>query len=85
MTSPCRSFWAQERRPLALPLGLLAVVVACVPAGNAQPYASALLAPEEAADADVLNGIAALDGSDHFLVTGKLWPKMFTVRFVPTD
>ena len=38
MTSPCRSFWAQERRPLVLPLGLLAVVVACVPAGNAQPY-----------------------------------------------
>ncbi|KHF44159.1 Glutamine cyclotransferase [Saccharomonospora viridis] len=47
--------------------------------------ASDLLTPEEAADADVLNGIAALDGSDHFLVTGKLWPKMFTVRFVPTD
>ncbi len=32
--------------------------------------ASDLLTPEEAADADVLNGIAALDGSDHFLVTG---------------
>ena len=47
--------------------------------------ASDLLTPEEAADADVLNGIAALDEPDHFLVAGKLWPKMFTVRFVPTS
>ncbi|CAM2795634.1 glutaminyl-peptide cyclotransferase [Saccharomonospora xinjiangensis] len=45
--------------------------------------ASGLLTPEEAAGADVLNGIAALPGTDRFLVTGKLWPKMFVVRFVP--
>lgn len=46
--------------------------------------ASGLLTPEEAADADVLNGIAAFPDSDRFLVTGKLWPRMFAVRFVPT-
>ncbi|WP_328604659.1 glutaminyl-peptide cyclotransferase [Amycolatopsis sp. NBC_00345] len=32
---------------------------------------------------DVLNGIAAIPGTDEFLVTGKLWPTMFRVRFVP--
>lgn len=44
---------------------------------------SGLLAAEERAGADVLNGIAAIPGTDEFLVTGKLWPKMFKVRFVP--
>nr|WP_308126300.1 glutaminyl-peptide cyclotransferase [Rhodococcus corynebacterioides] len=34
---------------------------------------------------DVLNGIAAIDGTDRFLVTGKLWPTLFEVQFVPTD
>lgn len=34
-------------------------------------------------DADVLNGIAAIPGTDRFLVTGKLWPTTFEVRFVP--
>ena len=33
--------------------------------------------------ADVLNGIAAVPGTDRFLVTGKYWPSMFEVRFVP--
>ncbi|MDT8911160.1 glutaminyl-peptide cyclotransferase [Amycolatopsis sp. PS_44_ISF1] len=32
---------------------------------------------------DVLNGIAAIPGTDEFLVTGKLWPATFRVRFVP--
>jgi len=32
---------------------------------------------------DVLNGIAHLPGTDRFLVTGKLWPVMYEVRFVP--
>ena len=32
---------------------------------------------------DVLNGIAAVPGSDEFLLTGKQWPSMFRVRFVP--
>lgn len=34
-------------------------------------------------DVDVLNGIAHLPGTDRFLVTGKLWPTLFEVRFVP--
>ena len=45
--------------------------------------ASGLLTAQQAASADVLNGIAALPGTDEFLVTGKLWPTVFTVRFVP--
>lgn len=32
---------------------------------------------------DVLNGIAHEPGTDRFLVTGKDWPVMFEVRFVP--
>ena len=46
--------------------------------------ADGLLEPDPAdADADaVLNGIAHL-GDDRFLVTGKLWPAVFEVRFVP--
>lgn len=31
---------------------------------------------------DVLNGIAAVPGTDQFLITGKYWPAMFRVRFV---
>lgn len=46
--------------------------------------AAGLLTPEQASGADVLNGIAALPGTDEFLVTGKLWPTVFTVRFVPS-
>jgi glutaminyl-peptide cyclotransferase len=44
--------------------------------------ASGLLDPAKRAGADVLNGIAAVPGTDEFLVTGKLWPTMFRVRFV---
>lgn len=47
--------------------------------------ASGLLTPEEGANADVLNGIAAIPGTDTFYVTGKLWPWLFEVRFVPAD
>ena len=43
-----------------------------------------LLPANQRAGANVLNGIAAVPGTDEFLVTGKLWPKMFRVRFVPT-
>ena len=32
---------------------------------------------------DVLNGIAKVPGTDHFLVTGKYWPKVYEVRFRP--
>jgi glutamine cyclotransferase len=51
--------------------------------------AAGLLTEEEAAAADVLNGIAAVpalstqNGNATFLITGKLWPWLFLVRFVP--
>lgn len=45
--------------------------------------ASGLLTDEEAQAADVLNGIARVPGCDSFLITGKLWPHMFRVEFVP--
>jgi glutamine cyclotransferase len=45
--------------------------------------ASGLLTPTQSAAADVLNGIADIPGTDHFLITGKNWPTMFEVRFVP--
>lgn len=45
--------------------------------------ASELLTQEEQDGADVLNGIAAVPDSDTFLITGKLWPWVFEVRFVP--
>ncbi|MGB7365268.1 MAG: glutaminyl-peptide cyclotransferase [Rhodococcus sp. (in: high G+C Gram-positive bacteria)] len=32
---------------------------------------------------DVLNGIAAVSGTSRFLMTGKLWPTLFEVEFVP--
>ena len=32
---------------------------------------------------DVLNGIAKVPDTDQFLVTGKLWPSIYRVRFVP--
>ncbi|EME23024.1 glutaminyl-peptide cyclotransferase [Rhodococcus triatomae] len=44
--------------------------------------ASGLLTPEQAAGADVLNGIAAIPGTDRFLITGKFYPVTFDVRFV---
>lgn len=53
--------------------------------------ASGLLTPEEAAAADVLNGIAAAPtvttaaGTGTFMITGKLWPWLFLVRFVPAS
>ncbi|MEV6274113.1 glutaminyl-peptide cyclotransferase [Nocardia sp. NPDC051832] len=42
-----------------------------------------LLTPAERARTDVLNGIAHLPGTDRFLITGKYWPTIFEVRFVP--
>ena len=49
---------------------------------RAQIDASGLLTREQQRDADVLNGIAAIPGTDEFLITGKNWPLMFRVRFV---
>jgi glutaminyl-peptide cyclotransferase len=45
--------------------------------------ASNLLAPAERFGVDVLNGIAHDSKDDTFLITGKLWPRLFRVRFVP--
>lgn len=45
--------------------------------------AAGLLTPAERAATDVLNGIAYRPEAGTFLVTGKLWPKLFEVRFVP--
>jgi glutamine cyclotransferase len=44
--------------------------------------AAGLLDAGRRAHADVLNGIAAV-GNGEFLLTGKLWPATFRVRFVP--
>ncbi len=45
--------------------------------------AAALLDPQRRVNADaVLNGIAAL-GNDEYLLSGKLWPVSFRVRFTP--
>ena len=44
--------------------------------------AAELLTPQEARGVDVLNGVAYDPEADTFYITGKLWPKMFEVRFV---
>ncbi|MGW0884084.1 glutaminyl-peptide cyclotransferase [Streptomyces sp. NPDC002671] len=45
--------------------------------------ASGLLRGDELVPGAALNGIAAVPGTDQFLITGKFWPKMFRVLFVP--
>ncbi|MFD5063873.1 glutaminyl-peptide cyclotransferase [Streptomyces sp. NPDC058394] len=45
--------------------------------------ASGLLRGDEAVPGSTLNGIAAVPGTNQFLVTGKFWPRMFRVVFVP--
>jgi glutaminyl-peptide cyclotransferase len=45
--------------------------------------ASGLLSGSEQERAEVLNGIAYDPAAGTFLITGKLWPKMFEVEFVP--
>jgi len=44
-----------------------------------------LLTPEEQQAAEVLNGIAYDPVAGTYLITGKLWPKLFEVRFVSTQ
>ena len=44
----------------------------------------AMPVPEGLAPPEVVNGVASIPGTDRFLVTGKRWPTMFEVRFVPT-
>jgi len=45
--------------------------------------ASGRLGDDERVNGSVLNGIAAVPGTDQFLITGKFRPKMFRVVFVP--
>jgi glutaminyl-peptide cyclotransferase len=47
--------------------------------------ATGLLPEEDRAGADVLNGIVYVPESDTFLLTGKYWPRLFEVRFVPAE
>jgi glutamine cyclotransferase len=49
---------------------------------TAEIDASGLLSAKEAADAEVLNGIAWRPDTKTFYITGKRWPKMFEVVFV---
>jgi glutaminyl-peptide cyclotransferase len=46
--------------------------------------ASGLLSTQPRSEGDVLNGIAAIPGTGEFLVTGKHWPSLLRVRFVPS-
>jgi len=39
--------------------------------------------PEEEQGESVLNGIAYLPQTQHLLVTGKLWPRMYEIELVP--
>ena len=52
---------------------------------TAQIDARGLLPPDQrpASTDAVLNGIAYDPANDTFLVTGKLWPRLFEVQFVP--
>jgi glutaminyl-peptide cyclotransferase len=50
---------------------------------EARIRANGLLDPTEEEQADVLNGIAYIPEAGHFLVTGKYWPWLFRVNFVP--
>jgi len=45
--------------------------------------ATGLLPPGERAHTDVLNGIAWRPETDTFFLTGKLWPRLFEVRWIP--
>ncbi|CAN5175715.1 glutaminyl-peptide cyclotransferase [soil metagenome] len=44
--------------------------------------AAGLLAPEEKSQQAVLNGIAYDPASGNFLITGKLWPRLFEVQWL---
>ena len=44
--------------------------------------ASGLLSDDDRVGIDLFNGIAYDPNAETFYLTGKLWPKMFEVRFV---
>lgn len=52
------------------------------PASGEVIRAEGLLTDAERLRADVLNGIAHIDGTERFLITGKEWPRLFEVEFV---
>jgi len=71
------NIWLTDRIVAIAPLS--GVVRAEIDAGN-------LLTADERRALDreaILNGIAHDASNDTFLITGKLWPKLFRVRFVP--
>jgi len=45
--------------------------------------ATGLLDRDSAGAADVLNGIAVIEGTGNLLVTGKLWPSLYEAEIVP--
>jgi glutamine cyclotransferase len=47
--------------------------------------ASGLLHADEVVPGSTPNGIAAVPGTNQFLLTGKFWPKMFRVSLVPAQ
>ncbi len=47
--------------------------------------ASGLLDRASDQPVDVLNGIAAMDGTGNLLITGKLWPNLYEVQIVPVQ
>jgi glutamine cyclotransferase len=47
--------------------------------------AGGLLSRQEQVGAEVLNGIAYVPERNTFLITGKNWPRLFEVEFVPAD
>jgi glutaminyl-peptide cyclotransferase len=47
--------------------------------------AAGLLQGDDLVGSEVLNGIAYNPDADTFYITGKWWPKMFEVRFVPDE
>jgi glutaminyl-peptide cyclotransferase len=53
-----------------------------VDASSLEALARSTASASEGGAIDVLNGIAKVPDTDQFLVTGKLWPSIYRVRFV---
>ncbi|MGA5136221.1 glutaminyl-peptide cyclotransferase [Streptomyces azureus] len=68
-----------------LPTERIVRIDAVTGAVTASIDASGLLHAGELVPGSTLNGIAAVPGTDHFLLTGKFWPKMFRVALVPAQ
>ncbi|MEJ5997317.1 glutaminyl-peptide cyclotransferase [Corynebacterium sp. H130] len=64
---------------------MTAEIVKISPEGAVQAHIDASGLPNNAAKDpnNVLNGIAHIPGTDRFYVTGKRWPDVYEVRFVP--